>query len=125
MVNDVIDHEFLDRIIRCTDTHGRSDVKFKNSLVKVYGDKSIPFSEKGQSLIRGFLALKIYLGFMGVKDMHEAWSQKDPLKAYPELPKVMSFRLFNGLKKHFRVSITEELQDRDSEAYHPLQNVGS
>ena len=27
------------------------------------------------------------------------------------------------LKKHFRVSITDELPDRDSEDYHPLQNV--
>ena len=46
-----------------------------------------------------------------------------PLKAYPELPKGMSFRLFNRLKKHFRVCITEELPERDSEDYHPLQNV--
>ena len=60
---------------------------------------------------------------MGVKNVHESWPQKDPLKAYPELPKVMSLRLFNGLKKHFRVSIADDLPDRDSEDYHPLQNV--
>ena len=76
--------------------------------------------EKGRSLTRGVLALKIYLGLMGVKDVHETWSQKDPLKAYRELLKVMSFRLFSGLKKHFRVSITDDLPDRDGEDYHPL-----
>ena len=83
LVNDVIDNEFLDIVILCTNAHGRNDVKFKNSRVKVYGDELIPFSEKGLSVLRGFLALKIYLGLMRVKDVHEAWSQKDPLKAYP------------------------------------------
>ena len=55
--------------------------------------------------------------------MQEAWSKKDPLKAYPELQRVMTFKLYNRVRKHFRATNTDELSTRNDPGYHPLQNV--
>ena len=55
--------------------------------------------------------------------MQEVWSKNDPLKAYPEVQKVMSFKLYNHVRKHFRVTSTYELPARNDTDYHPLQNV--
>ena len=55
--------------------------------------------------------------------MHEAWSQKDPLKAYPQVQKIMSFRMYNRLRKHFRCTSNQELPTKNAVRYHPLQNV--
>ena len=55
--------------------------------------------------------------------MHEAWLQKGPLKAYPQVQKIMSFRMYNRLRKHFRCTSNQELPTKNAVRYHPLQNV--
>ena len=65
----------------------------------------------------------MYAGLMGIKSMQEASPEKDPLKAYPDLQKVIAFKLYNRIRKHFRVTNTNELTKRNDPSYHPLQNV--
>ena len=55
--------------------------------------------------------------------MQEAWSQKDPLKAYPEVQKIMHCKLYICVRKHFRVSYSRELPGKDEPGYHPVQSV--
>ena len=90
---------------------------------KTLGENKIPCNDKEISFFKGFFALKMYAGLMGIKRMQEAWSKKDPLKAYPEFQKVITFKLYNSIRKHFRVTNTNELTTRNDPSYHPLQNV--
>ena len=62
---------------------------------KTLGENKIPCNDKEINFLKGFFALKMYAGLMGIKHMQEAWSRKDPLKAYPELQKVITFKLYN------------------------------
>ena len=123
IVSLVIDDTFLNRFILYTNEHGSNDEKLKTELEKIFGERRIPENERGRDLLRGFLGLKTYAGLMGVKNMHEAWSQKDPLKAYPQVQKIMSFRMYNRLRKHFRCTSNQELPTKNAVGYHPLQNV--
>ena len=93
----------------------------KQSLRK-YLERGIPENERGRGLLRISRANE---GLVGVKSMHEAWSQKDPLKAYPQVQKIMSFRMYNRyrLRKHFRYISNQELPTKNAVGYHPLQNV--
>ena len=76
---------------------------------KIFDDDKVLCNDKGRSFFKGLFALKIYAGLMGIKSMQEAWSKKDPLKAYPEAQKVMTFKLYNRVRKHFGVTSTEKL----------------
>ena len=55
--------------------------------------------------------------------MQEAWSKKDPLKAYQDVQKVITCKLYNLARKHFRVTNTDELPARKDPGYHLLQNA--
>ena len=81
LVELVLDHTFLDRVIRCTNNHGQGGQKYSHLISNVFGRCDIPCNDFGRSFIKGFFALKVYAGLMGVRNMQEAWSQKDPLKA--------------------------------------------
>ena len=59
---------------------------------------------------------------MGVRHMQEA-CLRNPLKAYPEVQKIMHYKLYNCVRKHFRVSYCHELPAKNEPGYHPLQNV--
>ena len=97
LITDVIDNEFLDTVILCTNAHGRNDLKFRNFLVKVHGDNQFLLVKR----VERILSLKNLLGN----------SQK--LRHF-----VCSMDL-----KHFGVFIKDELPDKDSEDYYRLQNV--
>ena len=119
----VLAETFINRAICCTNNHGQRDAKFLDLMNKTFGENKIPGNDKGINFFKGFFALKIYAGLMGIKSMQEAWSKKDPLKAYLELQKVMTFKLYNRVRKHFRVTNTDELPTRNDPGYHPLQHV--
>ena len=119
----VLDETFIDCVICCTNNHGQRDAKFLDLMNKTFGENKIPCNDKGIHFFRGSFALKIYAGLMGIKSMQEACSKKDPLIGYPEVQKVMTFKLYNRVRKHFRVTNTYELLARNDPGYHPLQNV--
>ena len=77
---------------------------------KTLGENKIPCNDKEINFFKGFFALKMYAGLMGIKRMQEAWSKNEPLKAYTELQKVITFKLYNRIRKHFRVTIQMNLR---------------
>ena len=119
----VLDETFIDRAIRCTNYHGERDARFLGLINKTFGESKIPCNDKGINFFEGFFALKIYAGLMGIKSMQEAWSKKDLLKAYPGLQNVLTFKIYNRVRKHVRVTNTDELPVRNDPGYYPLQNV--
>ena len=74
-------------------------------------------------LSRNSFALKVLASLMEVRNMHEAWSQRDPLNAYFEVQKIMHYKLYKCVRKHFGVSSSHELPAKNEPGYHPLQNV--
>ena len=116
LVEKILDDEFIDKCIDCTNAHGSNDPVY----IKEIG--VIEKSDKGRSLIRGFFALKWHLSLIRYPQKKWAWSS-DPLKSQTEVKKVMTFIKFKSLLKHFRVTDASNLPERSSPSYHPLQNI--
>ena len=112
----VLDDNFIDHIINCTNIHSQTDPKFMQHV------GNIPQDGKGRAFIRGYLGIRIYFGLIRIPNVHYAWST-DPLKRIPEIPKVMSYNKYALVRKHFRVTDPGQLPDRQDADYHPLQNV--
>ena len=112
----VLDDNFIDHIINCTNIHGQTDPKFMQHV------GNIPQDEKGRAFIRGYLGIRIHFGLIRIPNVHYAWST-DSLKRIPEIPKVMPYNKYALVRKHFRVTDPEQLPDQQDADYHPLQNV--
>ena len=112
----VLDHNFIDHIINCTSIHGQTDPKFMQHI------GNIPQDEKGRAFMRGYVGIRIYFGLVRMPSVQYAWTT-DPLKRIPEIPKVMSYNKYALVRKHFRVTDSEQLPNCQDADYHPLQNV--
>ena len=78
LVEFVLDDTYLDHLIHCTDNHGQGDQKYSHLISKVFGRCEIPCNDFGRSFIKGFFALKVYAGLMGVRNMSEKPSKSVP-----------------------------------------------
>lgn len=120
IVEEVADNTFFLDSILATNEHGYSDQRFINE----FGNDGIPTDDKGIALMKGFFAIKIFLKLKGVKQVEWAWSN-DPLKEESEVKKIMHFKRFQLILKHYRIVKQSVLPHKTSAQYHPLQNIRS
>ena len=59
-------------------------------------------NEKGRSFVKGVLAIKWHLGLMKYPNKRSAWSE-DPLIKQVEIKKLMTYKTFQAMLKHFVV----------------------
>ncbi len=116
IVEMILKEEFIDKCIDSTNEHARDDVNFANHIAL------LEKNEKGRSFVKGFLAIKWHLGVIGLPQFHWAWSE-DGLKSQAEIKKVMTYKQFRLMVKHFRCTSQSKLPPRNSPDYHPLQNI--
>ena len=114
----MIDEKFLDGCIDATNAHGANDPNFL-SKVGILGK-----NEKGRSFIKGYLAIKWHFGLIKYPNKHWAWSE-DPLKKQAEIKKVMTYKTFQVMNKHFAVANKDQLPLKGTPDYHPLQNISA
>ena len=114
----MIDEKFLDGCIDATNAHGASDPNF---LSKV---GILEKNEKGMSFIKGYLAIKWHFGLIKYPNKRWAWSE-DPLKKQAEIKKVMTYKTFQVMNKHFAVVNKYQLPLKGTPDYHPLQNISA
>ena len=60
----VLDDNFIDHIINCTNIHGQTDPKFMQYVGNILQD------EKGRAFIRGYLGIRIYFGLIRIPNVH-------------------------------------------------------
>ena len=80
--------------------------------------------KKGGSFIKGYLAIKRHFGLIKYPNKHWAWSE-DPLKTQAEIKKVMTYKTFQVMNKHFAVVNKDQLPLKGTPDYHPLQNISA
>ena len=112
----IIDDEFLDKCIDATNAHGADDINYMSRV------GILMKNEKGRSFIKGFLAIKWHLSLIRYPNKRWAWSD-DPLKAQQEIKKLMPFKTFQAMAKHFCVVCQADLPAKGTAGYHPLQNI--
>eukprot|EP00794_Sanderia_malayensis_P004514 gene4514-biopygen3674 len=118
VVESIMDDEFVLMCIESTNEHRENDPQFRGQIGRISSD------EKGIQFMRGFFAIKWHLQLLGYPQYRWAWSE-DPLKAQPEIKKLMSRDVFRLLLKHFRVIKSTVLPARAHPTYHPLQNINA
>ena len=116
IVERILDNTFIDRCIDATNSHGMNDQNYTSRVGLLTKD------DKGRSFIRGFLAIKWHLALIRYPNKRWAWSD-DPLKAQVEVKKMMPFKTFQALTKHFCVVNQSQLPGKRDPNYHPLQNI--
>ena len=114
----MIDEKFLDGCIDTTNAHGANDPNF---LSKV---SILEKNEKGRSFIKGYLAIKWHFGLIKYPNKRWAWSE-DPLKTQAKIKKVMTYKTFQVMNKHFAVVHKDQLPLKGTPDYHPLQNISA
>eukprot|EP00794_Sanderia_malayensis_P000684 gene684-biopygen1109 len=118
IVEAVMDEEFILNCIGATNEHREHDHNFVEKI------GSIPRKEKGIWFVRGFLAIKWHMKMLQLPQIKWAWSD-DPLKTQPEVKKITALDIFRLMLKHFPVVKPSSLSTRDSESFHPLQNINA
>ena len=116
LVELVINDTFLDLCIDATNEHAVNDDSFRKNI------GIIEKNEKGRALLKGFLAVKWHLALLGYRQKEWAWSE-DSLKKQPEIKKIMTYRQFKLMLKHFKVTKPSDMPAKYNENYHPLQNI--
>ena len=116
IVEQIIDQHFLDLCMEATNAHRAND---PNYLSKV---GILTQHEKGRAFIKGFLSIKWHLSLVKYPSKKWAWSD-DPLKVQHEIKKIMPFKTFQVMVKHFSVVRKDQLPSRQDPDYHPLQNI--
>ena len=116
IVEKVLDDEYLDNCIDAINNHAHDDASFQQTFGLLLKN------EKHRALLRGFRAIKWHLGLLNIPQRQWAWSS-DMLKRQPEIAKVLTFKQFKLLNKHFRVTSPAGLPPKDHPQYHPLQNI--
>ena len=114
----ILDDDFVDTCIEATMEHCQHDPDFLNHV------GILPKSEKGRSFLKGYLAIKWHLGLLGYSQCAWAW-ETDGLKEQREVKKVMTFKQFMLMLRHFRCTRASQLPSIRSNLYHPLQNIQS
>ena len=114
----MIDEKFLDGCIDATNAHGANDPNF---LSKV---GILEKNEKGRSFIKDYLAIKWHFSLIKYPNKRWAWSE-DPLKTQAEIKKVMTYKTFQVMNKHFAVVNKDQLPLKGTPDYHPLQNISA
>eukprot|EP00794_Sanderia_malayensis_P005758 gene5758-biopygen4674 len=114
----VMDEEFILNRIGATNEHREHDHNFVEKI------GSIPRNEKGIWFVRGFFAIKWHMKMLQLPQIKWAWSD-DPLKTQPEVKKITTLDIFRLMLKDFPVVKPSSLSTRDSESFHPLQNINA
>ena len=78
----------------------------------------------GRSFIKGYLAIKWHFDLIKYPNKRWAWSE-DPLKKQAEIKKVMTYKIFQVMNKHFAVVNKDQLPLKGTPDYHPLQNISA
>ena len=116
IVETILSDAFIDDCIDATIYHGRNDPNFQKRL------GNLEKNEKGRAFIRGFLAIKWHISLVRYGNKRWAWSN-DPLLAQNEVKKIMTYKTFQTISKHFCVNSYENLPPKNDPSYHPLQNI--
>ena len=112
----IINDTFLDICIDATNAHGSNDPDYISRV------GILPKNEQGRSFLKGFIAIKWHLSLIRYPNKRWAWSD-DPLKAQLEVKKLMPFKIFQVITKHFSVVNHDNLPTKEQPNYHPLQNI--
>ena len=96
----------IDTCIDAINNHAHGDASFQQTFGPLLKN------EKHRALLRGFRAIKWHLGLLNIPQRQWAWSS-DMLKRQPEIAKVLTFKQFKLLSKHFRVTSPAGLPPKD------------
>ena len=81
-------------------------------------------NEKGRSFIKGYLAIKWHFGLINYPN--KCWARsEDLLKKQAEIKKVMTYKTFQVMNKHFAVVNKDQLPLKGTPEYHLLQNISA
>ena len=70
------------------------------------------------------MAIKWHFDLIKYPNKRWAWSE-DPLKKQAEIKKVMTYKIFQVMNKHFAVVNKDQLPLKGTPDYHPLQNISA
>ena len=102
--------------IEATNAHGENDPNYLSRFGILTQD------ENGRAFIKRFLSIKWHLSLVKYPSKRWAWSD-DPLKVQHEIKKIMPFKTFQVMAKHFSVVKKDQLPSRQDPDYHPLRNI--